>query len=363
MNIKERHKLRRFIMELEKVKGRHTELVSVYIPPGYDIIKIIQHLAQEQGTAENIKDKNTRTKVIDSIEKMIQHLRTFKKTPENGLAVFSGDISDKESKVDIKVFSVEPPEPLNLRIYRCDQTFLLEPLKELIEVKEVFGLIVLDRREGNIGLLKGTNIEELFHMTSGVPGKTTKGGQSQQRYARLREEATHEFFKRIGEAANKEFLNNPDLKGIIIGGPGPTKEMFIDGNYLNNQLKNKIIGVKDLSYTGEFGLNELVDKSQELLAEEEIALEKQIMQKFFETFAKEEAKITYGREETIKALELGAVDILLLSDSMDDKEIENLENEADKFRTEVRIISTETREGKQLQDLGGIAALLRYPIR
>lgn len=363
MNTKEKHKLRRFVMDLEKIRGRHTELVTVYIPAGYDIIKIIHHLLQEQGTADNIKDKNTRTRVIDSIEKMVQHLRTFKKTPEHGLAVFSGNVSDKESKIDIQVFSVEPPEPLNIRVYRCDQTFLLEPLKEMIEVKEVYGLIVLDRREGNIGLLKGTYIEDLFHMTSGVPGKTTKGGQSQARYARIREDAAHAFFKRIGEIASKEFLTKPNLKGILIGGPGPTKETFVDGNYLNNELKKKVIGIKDLSYTGNFGLNELVDKSQENLAEEEVMIEKQIMQKFFETFAKEEAKVTYGKEETLKALEMGAVDILLISDSINDREIEELEDEADKFRTDTRIISTETREGKQLQDLGGIAAILRYSLR
>ncbi len=363
MNIKEKYKLRRFIIELEQIRGRHTELVTVYIPAGYDIIKIIHHLLQEQGTAENIKDKTTRTSVIDSIEKMVQHLRLFKKTPENGLAVFSGNVSDKESKTDIKVFSIEPPEPLNLRVYRCDQTFLLDPLKDMVETKEIYGMIVLDRREADIGLLKGTNITPLFHMTSNVPGKTTKGGQSQQRYARLREEAAHEFFKRVSEVANKEFLNKPELKGLLVGGPGPTKETFLDGPYLNNELKKRIIASKDLSYTGEFGLHELLDKSQDILAQEEVIIEKQTMQKFFEVFAKEENKITYGKTETVKALELGAIDILLLSESMDDKEIENLELEADKFKSEVRIISTETREGKQLQDLGGIAAILRYPIR
>ena|SRR3989344_963170 len=363
MEAKERYRLRQFIMGLEKIKGRHTELVSVYVPAGYDIIKIIQHLEQEQGTASNIKDKNTRTKVIDSIEKMVQHLKLFKKTPNNGLAVFAGDESENESKVDIRVWSIEPPEPISIRLYRCDQTFLLDPLKSMVETKEIYGLIVLDKREANIGLMRGTNIMVLSTMTSGVPGKSKAGGQSQQRFARLREEATHDFFKRIGEVANKEFYDKPEIKGILIGGPGPTKEDFVSGNYLITDVKKKIIGVKDISYTDESGLHELVDKSHDVLAEEEVSIEKKLVQRLFEMLAKEEEKTTYGYKETKKALAMGAVNILLISDSFKEESIESLELEAEKYKTEVRIISTETREGKQLKDLGGIAAILRFPIK
>lgn len=363
INIKERHRLRQFVLDLEKIRGRHTELVSVYVPAGYDMIKIIQHLQQEEGTASNIKDKNTRTKVIDSIERMVQHLRLFKSTPKNGLAVFAGDASDKESKIDIKVWSIEPPEPLSIRLYRCDQTFLLDPLKAMIEVKEVYGLIVLDKREAYIGLLRGMNIIVLSSMTSGVPGKSKAGGQSQQRFARLREEAAHDFFKRIGEIANKEFLEKPDIKGILIGGPGPTKEDFVNGSYLNNELKLKLKAVKDISYTDETGLHELVDKSHDVLAEEEISIEKKLVQRFFEMLAKEEEKTTYGYKETKKALAMGAVDILLISDNFTEENIESLELEAENYKTEVRIISIETREGKLLKDLGGIAAILRFPIK
>src|SRR3989338_5369359 len=177
MNTKQKKKLIRFIRDLDQYRGRHTELVSIYIPQGYDIIKIIQHVQQEQGTANNIKDKNNRNNVIDSLERIIRHLRLFKQNPPNGLAVFAGNISDKDNKTDIRVFSIEPPEPFQLRTYRCDQTFLLDPLKDMIEEKDVYGLIVLDNREGNVVILKGTMIKEIKKMTSDVPGKTTKGGQ------------------------------------------------------------------------------------------------------------------------------------------------------------------------------------------
>jgi len=362
MDRAQKQKLRKFIRELEQIKGRHTELVSVYVPAGYELIKIIQHLQQEQGTASNIKDAKTRKHVIDSLERAIVHLRLYKKTPEHGLAVFAGNASEKDNKVDIRVWSIEPPEPINVRLYRCDQTFMLDILKEMFEEKEVYGLIVIDNREANVGLLKGNSITEIFKADSDVPGKTTKGGQSQARYARIREWAAHDFYKKVGDVVNKQFLNMKELKGILIGGPGPTKETFFDGNYLNNEIKKKVLGLKDLSYTGEFGLHELVDRSKDLLAQEMITKEKEILNKFFTMLAKEPEKTAYGKKEVENALMQGAVDILLLSEDLDDEYIEKLEEKAEKFGTKIEIISTETKEGVQLKELGGIGAILRYAI-
>jgi peptide chain release factor subunit 1 len=357
-----RQKLKKFIRELEGIRGRHTELVSVYIPAGYDMNNIISHLSEEQSTAMNIKDKTTRKNVMDSLERAIRHLRLFKRTPENGLALFSGNASNRQGQQDIQVWSIEPSEPLGLRLYRCDQTFVLDPLKAYLEDKNVYGLIVLDRREGNIGVLKGSVIREIASHTSAVPGKTKAGGQSSQRFERIRDEMAKEFFKRVADSANREFLEMKGLKGIIIGGPTPTKEDFFDGNFLNNEVKKKVLGLKDLSYTGDFGLRELVDKSADLLKEEAITEEKQIMERFLQSLAKTPEKTAYGLAEVKKALALAAVDVLLLSESLDDNLIEELDDQAEAVDTEVKIISLDTHEGMQLKELGGIGALLRFQL-
>ena len=362
MDSKEKQRLKKFIRQLETIRGRHTELVSVYIPAGYELVKIIQHLQQEQGTAENIKSKDNRKRVIDSLERMIRHLKLFKSTPKNGLAAFAGNISESDSKVDIEVFSIEPPEPINTRLYRCDQTFVLDILKQMLDVKESYGLVVMDNREANIGILKGTVITELVSMTSGVPGKIKAGGQSQQRFARLREIAAHEFYKRIGDAVNKEFLNKPEIKGILIGGPGPTKETFFDGAYINNEVKKKVLGLKDLSYTGDFGLKELVGKSQELLAEAEITKERKLLERLFTALAKEPEKVAYGKEEVKQALEMGAADLVFISEDCDEYLIEAFQDLADQTGATTEIISLDTTEGQQLKELGGVAALLRFRI-
>jgi peptide chain release factor subunit 1 len=156
--------------------------------------------------------------------------------------------------------------------------------------------------------------------------------------------------------------NNEDIRGIIIGGPGKSKNELIEKGNINTELKEKIIAVKDLSYTGEFGLQELVDKSQDVLAQEEIGQEKEIMKKFFELLSTKPKMVSYGLNETKKCLKIGAVETLLLSEELDENVIDELEKEAVNYSSKVEIISTETREGVQLRDMGKIAAILRYEL-
>ncbi|MBN2881183.1 peptide chain release factor aRF-1 [Candidatus Woesearchaeota archaeon] len=358
----ERYRIRHLLKELETYKGRHTELVSVYIPAGYEMSKIINHLLQEQGTATNIKSATTRKNVIDALEKMIQHLKTIDRTPKNGLAAFSGNVAEREGVSDVNVWSIEPPIPLNIRIYRCDKNFITEPLEDMCEVKEIYGLVVIDKRDGDVAMLKGKTIIPLTKAQSGVPGKHKTGGQSAQRMERLRDEAAKEFYKKIANMMKDQFLGNPNLKGIIVGGPGQSKIDFIDQGQITNELKQKIIAVKDLSYTGEFGLQELLEKSDDVLANEGVMAEKKIMQKFFENLATNQKQVSYGKSYVMKALEMGAVDVLLLSESLDDATIDEFEKIAVLYGTNVQIISVETREGVQLRDLGKVAAILRYAV-
>ena len=173
-----RVELEELLIELETYKGRHTEFITVYIPSEYDVNSVQRQLEAEKSTAKNIKSTTTRTNVIEALEKIIRYLKTLKKTPENGLAIFSGNISKVEGQTDLRIWTIEPIQPLKIRMYRCDKEFVLEPLKAMLEVSEVFGLLVMDRKEATIGLLEGKRIEVLQKMTSGVPSKIRAGGQS-----------------------------------------------------------------------------------------------------------------------------------------------------------------------------------------
>lgn len=362
INALKRRQMKKFIENLKEKRRRHTELISVYIPAGYDFIKVIQQLAQEQGTASNIKSASTRKNVQDALERMIQHLRVYKKTPEHGVAVFSGNVAEKEGTSDVQVYALEPPVPLNQRLYRCDKEFVTEPLEDMIEDKNVYGLVVMDRRDAIIAILKGKRIIPMLKTHSEVPGKFRAGGQSAQRFARLREGAAKDHYRKVGEYMKEQFLNMEGLKGIIVGGPGPTKNEFVEGNNITDQVKQKIIGIKDLSYTDEFGLQELVDRSQDLLSEEEIADEKKILNEFFNNLAKNPGKVAYGLKDVETQLSQGTVDTVIVSETADDDIIERIEKEAENYGSTLVIVSNETREGKQLQDIGKFAAILRFEV-
>ncbi len=266
MNIKQRYQLRKVINELSRIRGRHTELVSVYIPADYDINKIIGHLQQEQGTAENIKDKNTRTHVIDSLERMVRHLRLFKKTPENGLVVFSGNVAAQEGKTDIKIWSIEPPDPLNFRLYRCDQTFVLDHLRSMLEHMEAYGLIVMDNHEANIAYLKGTAIVEVENMSSGVPSKMRAGGQCEN-FGTLVQLADGEILK-IENLHNPHIVKSADLNNFSIKDSNITAKEFVEKNKIYKittcypQLVNESSG-DHLFYV--YASNGIIEKSAEEL--------------------------------------------------------------------------------------------------
>ena len=174
---RQKQELEELVNLLEGIRGSHTELVSVLIPAGTNIHQVSGQLASEAGTAENIKSKATRTAVVTALETIIRELKNYKQTPTNGLAIYCGNVSEKEGIQDIKIWAYQPPKPLNVRLYRCDKSFVIEPLKEMLSVTEIFGLLVMDRREATIGILEGKQIKVLRALTSGVPGKIRAGGQ------------------------------------------------------------------------------------------------------------------------------------------------------------------------------------------
>ncbi len=355
-----RYEFRKVLEELRKKSGRGTELVSVYIPPDKQISDVTSQLRDEHGQAMNIKSKITRTNVQSSLESILSKLR-YVRVGENGLVIFCGAIDKGGDKTDIETYIVEPPAKLYSYIYHCNSSFFLEPLEELVEEKDKYGLLVLDKREATIGILSGKVVEPVKHLTSSVPGKIRKGGQSASRFQRLREIATEDFYKRIGQHASQILLEIKDLRGILIGGPSPTKEDFIKGSYLHYELQNKILGEFDVAYTDESGLYELVDAAEEVLEGMDLIREKKLMARFMKLVANNEAMVAYGRDEVRKKLELGAVDTLLFSEELDAELVHKLVEQAELTGADVEFISTDIEEGAQLKRaFGGVAAFLRY---
>ncbi|MFP3949811.1 MAG: peptide chain release factor aRF-1 [Candidatus Micrarchaeia archaeon] len=390
------YEFKKLIRDLKGYRGSGTQMISVYIPSGYAIHETSNKLKEELGQASNIKSKQTRTNVTEALEKIINHLKMFKRTPQNGLVVFAGNISEDPSKRNVELFSLEPPQKLGVSIYRCDSTFFLEPLDNMLETRAKYGVVVMDGREATVALVKGTETKIVKRLHSTAHSKIKVGGQSAMRYQRDIEEKKGLYYKRIGEAMDAAFLGK--VKGVVIGGPGPAKDFFMKEKHFNHQLN--VLGVVDTGYTDEYGIREVLAKSGEILAEQDAIKEKELVERFIKEVVTE-GLATYGIREVLEVLETRQAKTLLVSEELpfrfhkyhcnkcgeeqkkiskekaddiacpacgakmdmdiDVPLVDELIDRAHKNNVEVEIISTHTAEGAQfLNGFGGIGALLRY---
>lgn len=351
-----------FLEKIGSIRGRQTELITVYVSAGYDPNLAQKQLEAEKSTAKNIKSTSTRKNVSEALDKIIRALKEYRKAPPNGLAIFCGNISSVEGQDDMRIWEIEPPEEVRVRLYRCDKEFVIEPLQSMTEVDEIYALVVMDRKEATIGVLAGKNIDMIHNMTSGIPGKVKAGGQSAQRFHRITEGLTKDFYKRIANEVKSNFYEETKLKGILIGGPIPTKDEFVDGEFLPTQLQDKILAVRDQGDTSESGLKELVELCQDTLANQEIVHEQKILTRFFDSLGKNPEMTPYKWDGVKKVLDFGAVDVLFLSKDFDKEKAQELKDIANRMGTTIEIVSTETDEGKQFLLLGGIGAIQRFKI-
>lgn len=406
------YKIRKTLEELSNKTGHGTELISVYIPKGKQLHEVITILKEEQGTASNIKSDLTRTHVVDSLGKVIQRLKLYKKTPERGLVIFCGAQPPEGggplgSEV-IKAYEIDPPKDLKTFLYRCDDHFHVDLLKDMLKDDNLIGFLAIDAKDAGWGLLHGDKIDVLSETGSGVAGKHRQGGQSAKRFQKLREMELSYYYNRVAATTREYFIDIYPIKGLIISGPGPTKEDFINGNYLEYRLQDMIISTIDSSYSGSEGIREAFAKSGEILSNFRMVEEKKLVESLFQKINSHSGLGTYGLKDVIELLKNNVVDTLLITDDTDlirleviCKRCKNLQediverpkvipkktsllnnpcpscnamdleaNEQDivdhlaliaaKTGSKIEVISGKAEHGVMLASLGKIAAILRY---
>ena len=293
-------------------------------------------------------------------------------------------------------------------VHNCDDHFHLEWLKDMLREQKVYGILSIDSSEAGLGILTGDRLEIVDLLTSGVAGKTRKGGQSARRYERSRDMELTYYYHRVGEHATRVFINDEKVTGMIVGGPGPTKEDFLKGEYLHYQLQQNVLAVIDSSYSGREGVRELVEKASDTLKDVRLVEEKRFVQKFLLEVNKPGGLAIYGLPRVIDALQRGIADLVLVSDDINTTKIsmrckncgtvkeQNTPNqnrmptmqeliskpcekcgrtdyevqqkdivdalEEMVFQTgaKVEVISSGSEEGNMFKSFGGVGALLRY---
>jgi peptide chain release factor subunit 1 len=367
-------------------------------------------LAEEYGTASNIKSRVNRQSVLSAITSTQQRLKLYNRVPTNGLVVYCGEIITSEGKERKINIDFEPFKPINTSLYLCDNKFHTEALSELLESDQRFGFIIMDGNGALFGTLSGNTREIVHKFSVDLPKKHGRGGQSALRFARLREEKRHNYVRKVAELAVQNFINPTDNKvnvsGLILAGSADFKTDLNGSDMFDNRLASKVIKIVDVSYGGENGFNQAIDLSQETLGNVKFIQEKKLVGAYFDEISQDSGKVCYGVEDTLKALELGAAETLIVFENLEvtrwvlkasdntekilyttpeqakereqfmDKEtgqeMEVIENQsflewlAEKYKdfgATLEFVSDRSSEGNQfVKGFGGIGAMLRYKV-
>ncbi|QDS70262.1 hypothetical protein FKW77_007607 [Venturia effusa] len=401
-------KVKKLIKRLEAARGNGTSMISLIIPPKDQVSRAAKMLAEEFGTASNIKSRVNRLSVLSAITSTQQRLKLYSKVPPNGLVVYCGEIITSEGKERKINIDFEPFKPINTSLYLCDNKFHTEALSELLDSDQKFGFIIMDGNGALFGTLSGNTREVVQKFSVDLPKKHGRGGQSALRFARLREEKRHNYVRKVAELAVQNFITNDkvNVSGLILAGSADFKNDLNQSDLFDNRLAVKVIKVVDVSYGGENGFNQAIELSAETLSNVKFIQEKKLINAYFDEISQDTGKVCYGIEDTLKALELGACETLIVFENLEitrwtvksstgaevilhtnkiqeqnreifmDKEtgqemevvdqmpfLEWLAEKYQDFGATLEFVSDRSSEGNQfVKGFGGIGAMLRYKV-
>ncbi|CAL9113110.1 unnamed protein product [Musa acuminata var. zebrina] len=314
-------KVKKLIRALEEARGNGTSMISLIMPPRDQVSRVTKMLGDEYGTASNIKSRVNRQSVLGAITSAQQRLKLYNKVPPNGLVLYTGTIVTEDGKEKKVTIDFEPFKPINASLYLCDNKFHTEALNELLESDDKFGFIVMDGNGTLFGTLSGNTREVLHKFTVDLPKKHGRGGQSALRFARLRMEKRHNYVRKTAELATQFFINpatsQPNVAGLILAGSADFKTELSQSDMFDQRLQAKILNVVDVSYGGENGFNQAIELSAEILSNVKFIQEKKLIGKYFEEISQDTGKYVFGVEDTLKALEMGAVETLIVWENLD----------------------------------------------
>ena len=402
-------KIKRLIKSLEAARGNGTSMISLIIPPKDQISRVAKMLADEFGTASNIKSRVNRLSVLGAITSVQQRLKLYSKVPTKGLVIYCGTIvtdEGKEKKVNI---DFEPFKPINTSLYLCDNKFHTEALTALLADDNKFGFIVMDGNGALFGTLCGNTRDVLHKFNVDLPKKHGRGGQSALRFARLRMEKRHNYVRKVAETAVQLYITNDkvNVEGLILAGSADFKTELSQSDMFDPRLQAKVLKIVDVSYGGENGFNQAIELSAEVLSNVKFIQEKKLIGRYFDEISQDTGKFCFGVDDTLKALEMGAVETLIVWENLDmtrfqlrnhvkDEEVVlhlNSEKEKDKtnfldketgvelemvdrmpllewlannyktFGAMLEIVTDRSQEGSQFcKGFGGIGGILRYRV-
>jgi|Transcript_5233 peptide chain release factor subunit 1 len=315
----EKWKIKQLIKNLQSARGNGTSMITLMLTPKDQIALMTKKLNEEHGTAQNIKSHVNKLSVLTAITSVLQRLKLYNRVPPNGLIIYSGTVMTDDNKEKKITMDMEPFKPVPRTMYMCDNKFHTEALAEMLESDDKFGFIVMDGNGALFGTLSGSTREILHKFSVELPKKHGRGGQSALRFARLRLEKRHNYVRKVAELATQCFINvdRPNVTGLVLAGSADFKNDLASSDLFDQRLQPIIMKVVDVAYGGENGFNQAVELSADCLAGVRFIQEKKLINKYFDEISKDTNLYCFGTTDTLKCLEMGAVEKLIVWEELD----------------------------------------------
>jgi len=244
--------------------------------------------------------------------------------------------------------------------YICGKEFVLDDVYEsLNHDNKKIGIIIMDNKSLTIGELIGTEIIIRYEKESYIPSKHRQGGQSSQRFQRLRDEACNRFYKKIDQKLSNIFgdrLN--EIEYFILGGSGHTKYEYKSKSSLNVSFIEKIKFIVDICYDGYSGIRESLLKLEEEMKDMEYFKERKEIQKIYNKIMKEDKDVIYGYNEIYKLITEKRVSKIIIGEN--NEKIKELLNLKEIYNFDILTVSENTEEGFNFIKTFEIGAYLYY---
>ena len=349
------------------VKQDTNECVIEVIPETLDDLWHLSHIVEVK---DNVSSKTTR-RIQDNTGDKLRSDRGVKKTFYLGIDVESISFHLFTGKLRLTGVITRGPEdliplgshhtlevklntPLTIKKLKWPN-WALKRLKQAIDASKKLSaiIVVIEDDTATLGLMRQFGIEYYGPVKGNISGKRI--------IDKNRDKNIIKFYEIIIESINKF----DSIQNIIIAGPGFYKNDFYD--YIKDKHKD-LASKSIIESTGagrRVGIHEVLKKGtvEKLTVENRVASEMMAVNNLLEEIGQNSSKVAYGLAETTEAINMGAVDKLLILDKM--VATNNLGQQMDmveNMKGEVMVISSEHDGGKQLESLGGIAAILRYSI-
>lgn len=247
-------------------------------------------------------------------------MKTLKKLPDNGLALFYGlVVREGEDPNHPRMLSeaIEPPRPLQRSLYFCGSRFQTQLLREQLQDGTRYGFCIVDGSGADFYAVAGNRRELLFTLSDpSLPKKHNKGGQSAPRFGRIRDEKRDQYIKKLADRVAATFIDPEthkiNVEALIFAGCGEIKTQLAKCQELDQRVASRVVRCIDIQYDGDAGLSEAIERSADILGELEYNTERKAVSQFFRAVSDDTGLACFGSQDVVYALEAGAVETLLV---------------------------------------------------